>query len=317
VTAYLVPCGLSILDGLALSRCKPAESGDVESTLAGLVTWATRKHRASPDALADAWAQTYPKHAEALALRRWDHRVSAEISTLHGRAPALDLHRDTVVLLSSATDDGVLATLLVATRVARGDLARIHYAATPQRLGAAGAYPMDGRGVLVVLVSGLSDEAPDGFDRAAQGIGDVMRAVRDSVPGPIEVHLAGGHKATLMYCLALAEVLRSTVVDPSTVTAWYLFEERRRNHRAEEPSGNRTPVPAEIRLRRFPNEVLRPMAIELRRAEDKMPAYKRESPGYIFAEVGWESYGRGRRLNAFGHGFLALLRHLAPPAGEG
>jgi hypothetical protein len=324
VTFYLIPTGLSILDNLAKEVGEPHD-WDIAPTDPG---WVAQRLRDSaetyaygderPENVAASWRTEFADHAEDLDIAAWDPVVSAETSTLAARrreaaggpAPTLLGADDTAVLLASQTPEGMCAALLVATMLAGGDPGRVDVAETPAVPTAsatrapAGSYQMHAGRVAVVRVTGLAPQVDGGFTLATFGIGDVMRAVRLAaamVPaGPgrlIDVQLTGGYKAVLLYTMALAEILRSTVhEDGIDVSACYLFEQ----------PGAQTPrIPPtlnEIGLRLFSPTFCHTAALAL----SAVHRGRRPQSGDLDG-VAWETRGRQRRLNALGYGYLALL----------
>jgi hypothetical protein len=327
MTIYLVPTGLSVLDNLAKETGEPdwdvapVDPGWVVEQLTALAK--TRAFAADPaDAVSATWRREFTGVAGDLDIARWGPSVSAETSTLAARrrastgspASALLDPDDTAVLLASQTTAGMCAALIVATALAGGDPGRVHVAETPTvptatataSRAAAGRYPLWPGQVTVVRIHGLAPDGDNGFNVAAFGIGDVMRAVRGaaaSLPAGerrhVDVQLTGGYKAVLLHTMALAEILRS-VADPdgTEVTACYLFEQP-----ASRPDAG-PPVATDIGLRRFSATFCTTAARALSsvyRHPDRRPQSD-DLDG-----VAWETRHGQRRLNAFGHGYLALL----------
>jgi hypothetical protein len=306
VTVHLIPCGISILDGIRTGNGRPAAAADLARARSGLLRWAADAVTCPPDSLVAEWSAALDQHARSLHLGAWGPEVGAETLTLAKRTAAgselnglLD-RGDAVVLLASETKEGLLAALLVATRIAGGATELISYAQTPELpawSGERGRYPIRRGRVAVVRVSGLDPDVADGFRAAAGGIGDVMRAALMASAGDaIDIHLTGGFKATLLHTLALAEILRSkaAVQDASQkVTACYLFE------RAESIGDGKV---TEIGLRSFPRGQLVLMHEELKTVNrGEIPQQAR------LRDVAWSVEGRRPRLNPFGRGYLAIL----------
>jgi hypothetical protein len=146
----------------------------------------------------------------------------------------------------------------------------------------------------------------DGFRAATYGIGDVMRAVRDKAAGDaVDLHLTGGFKATLLNTLALGEILRLTSPEPEKVTACYLFEHAL--------AGEGEPHMTEIGLRTFPRELEPVMRDEL------LTVYgRRHHPDApVFKGAAWSVEDDVPVLNAFGYGYLAILRRWSDLTDEG
>ncbi len=300
---------------MKIGRGKP-DSLDmpVMEALADLKRWA---YMATSDGVTGAalmanWRDQWQSRAAGLRLCEWQPCVNAELSTLAkrtNRTPLVMTDSDTAVLLASQTGDGLLSALLTATYLVGGDLKRIRHSATP--LASAGhgntraTYglgqdpgPRQGR-VCVISINNLRPSPGDQWRKAAGGIGDVMRAIREfGREEEIEVHLTGGFKATLLHTLALAEYLKSTVANPASVTAWSLPD-------TEEESDNNwdDTKPEQIGLRTFHITTVDMLRFEL-------SAIKRnEKPKTSeYAGVAWDTVASGRpALNGFGYGYAALI----------
>ncbi len=311
MTVYLVPCGLSVLDNLDKGKGGPDHAPpDRAGAMTALRSWQRigAAHRAVPDAILADFRNTFEQIRDNLCLADWKPTVSAETSTLAARTSHTDsLQRmlddgHAVVLLASQTDKGMLAALLVAAYLADENLDRVTVAATqPTAPAAEGRYPIAPGTVTVIRISHLSSDVTDGFQRATFGIGDVMRAARGIARGgTIEVHLSGGHKATLLQTMALAEILKSVAVstvptENTDVSAWYLFET--------------AASVTEISLRTFDEEVLPTMRNELDRASHGKRPHANVLKGH-----GWVQNGHGYVLTPFGWGYRALLGAPPPPA---
>ena len=305
MSIYLVPCGISVLDNLALLRGAPRDDLPVVEALDELMAWAAAQVEVGPPLLR-AWHRDCADTVAGIRLPEWNGQVSAELSTL-AKQTGIDrprvTDRDSIVLLASQTTKGLLAGLLTATYLTGGAGERIRHSATHPRGLAGPSAP--GRGspdyglsrghVCLVTVNGLRPREGDGFRAAAGGIGDVMRAVRDHAgTEPIEVHLTGGFKAILMHTLALAEILKSTAQDRASVTAWYLADGEEDWWVTEAD---------EIGLRCFNPDTLGVLRNELADVAGRRPVQSDEYRG-----VAWEmGYGDTPILNAFGHGYRAML----------
>jgi hypothetical protein len=313
VTYYLVPCGISILDGIKDGKGAPPNVTGRTTPLVKLRNWANDTMDQPVAAVMGSWAEAFEADAAPLRIPEWGPAVSAETHTLARRREgqardgrSLKEAGDTVVLLASDTSRGFLAALLTATWIAGGDLARIRCAATPADPPApSGGYPLDRGSIVVVRVVGLDPAVKDGFRAATYGIGDVMRAVRDKAAGDaIDLHLTGGFKATLLHTLALGEILRLTSLEPEKVTACYLFE----HALADEGE----PQMTEIGLRTFPGE-LGPVMLE-----ELLTVYGRRHPDApVFKGAAWSDEDDVPVLNAFGYGYLAILRRRSDLTDEG
>jgi hypothetical protein len=323
MTVYLVPCGLSMLDNLDKGKGGPDPAPpDRAGAMTALRSWQRTGavHRAAPGAVLNDFRHTFEQIRDDLCLADWKPMVSAETSTLAARTRHVDhLQRmlddgHAVALLASQTEQGMLAALLVAAYLADEKLDRIMVAATPPPGPAAdgrlatGSYPMVPGTVTVIRISHLSPDVTDGFRDATFGIGDVMRAARDIARGgTIEVHLSGGHKATLLQTMALAEILKSVAVSTvpaqnTGVSAWYLFED--------------AASVTEIGLRTFDEEVLPTMRDELDCAWRGKHPQTNVLRGHGWLQNEWLQNGQKYTLTPFGRGYQALLG-AHPPSTEG
>lgn len=293
MTVYLVPCGVSLLEGIAAKKAQ----GPRDARPANLVKTAADLGHAvlgRPDGEVLAWwRESASGHAAAAKLGRWEPRVlCAETSTLAASSGISRLRRlldrgDVVVLLASDTDRGVASALYVAQYLAGFDLAGVTYLSTHQQVT---FVPFDMRlakGTLTVLrVRGLNaKQASGGFIDAVAGIGRALRAAFD-FGDELEVHLTGGFKATLLHTMAMTEILYSLA--PDRVRAVYLFEDA---DAAIMPIG----------LRRFSGEECRDMRLELSAVRDG----RYHLGARTFEGIAWN--GADGKLNAFGYGYLAVL----------
>jgi len=302
MTVYLVPCGVSILRNLEIMRPRPVGYLDVPGALQEVAAWA---HDTQGSAVASTWPDAWDWAAERLRLSDWPARVSAELSTLAARWQVDSPHiastdRRTVILLASDTPEGMLAAHLNATYLTAETPTDVGYARTasdpvPPR-------PHD-HPVWVVTLTGLRPFEGDGFRRAAEGVGLVMRAVADAVNTtrePVEAHLSGGFKPTLLHTMALAEMLRSILRGRADVTAWYLAEE------ADEGTGV---GPYQVGLRSYSPMVLNVLRTEL---DDVLRGRIGPEAECEYEGVAWDRLPEPT-LNAFGRGYRALLG--GPPRG--
>ncbi|KXK59003.1 hypothetical protein AWW66_26600 [Micromonospora rosaria] len=298
MTVYVVPCGVSIIDGLTRGRHGHADPQDL---LAQATEFGRRLHadRIPTPTVVHEWWQTIAEAADDTDVSTWSPVVAAETATLAGRdkadidrllATTPQAHR--VVLLASDTPQGLTAALLVATRLARptndGELHRIHYAET-HRSTLTGGLPAGT--VTVVRVRGLAADAPDGLRTGSAGLGGTLRAALDTSNGePVEVHLTGGFKATLLHLLSLAELAHSI---NGKLTAWYL---------PDDLPGRPRSVP--IGLRRFS-----PGYLDWVRDEVTTVARGGRPPIHEVTAHGaaWDDTTGTPRLNGFGEAYLALL----------
>jgi hypothetical protein len=303
MTCCVVPCGISVLDGLTFKK----KQGPSDARPKRLVS-AAAAHGSGvldlPDPQVLAWWSGQVAHdADAARLTDWDPRVlCAETSTLAaaGHSPLHGLldRGDRVMLLASDTGPGVAAALCVGQYIAGLALADTTYVSTPEGLPNEPVNAPAAGQLTIVRLRGLNPaHATGGFIDAVAGIGRVLRAAFDT-GDRIEVHLTGGYKATLLHTLAMTEVLYSQA--PDRVTALYVFEG------ADDPGSPAVP----IGLRRFPPEYIDDMAAELSAVRDG----RREPGAQTFKDMAWT---KADGLNAFGYGYLAVLGHKLSSARPG
>jgi hypothetical protein len=305
MTCCVVPCGISVLDGLTAKKKQgPSDARPKRLESAAVANGRGMLARGVPDAQVLGWWSSQVAHeADAARLTDWDPRVlCAETSTLAaaGHSPQRGLldRGDRVMLLASDTGPGVAAALCVGQYIAGLALADTTYVSTPEGLPNEPVTAPAGGQLTIVRLRGLNPaHAAGGFIDAVAGIGRVLRAAFDTGER-IEVHLTGGYKATLLHTLAMTEVLYSQ--DPDRVTALYVFEG------ADDPGS-----PAvSIGLRRFPPEYIDDMAAELSAVRDG----RREPGAQTFKGMAWTEAGG---LTAFGYGYLAVLGHKLSSARPG
>ncbi|MEV4511592.1 hypothetical protein AB0K00_21775 [Dactylosporangium sp. NPDC049525] len=298
MTVYVLPCGVSILDGLARGR---AGTADATAVVADVVALAGRVHHRTLTAteVAPHWRAELATALDDADLADWRPEVSAETSTL-ARRGTIDLARllsagHRVAVLASDTSRGLAAALLVASRLAGGDLSRLRYAATDEALP---AFPPCT--VTVVRVAGLAPDTRDGLIQGAAGLGAALRAAGTAATGEeLEVHLTGGFKASLLHLLSMTELLHSA--GGTTVTAWYLHDD------TDNPDQART---VQIGLRRFSARYLQRLGEELSNV-----AAGREPPSwddFTLREAAWTHVAGRPTLNGFGAGYLAVLGTTTP-----
>lgn len=305
MTVYVVPCGVSIIDGLAAKKDKGPPNVKPGRLAKGAEDLG-RGVLARPDQeVAGWWAKQAAAETSDAMLASWDPRVlSAETSTLAGsgglgRLRELLDRQDRVLLLASDTARGVAAALCVAQHIAGMALPGVAYLTTPEGLADSPLGADLGPGTLTIArLRGLDPQhAQGGFIDAVAGIGRALRAALD-VGDAVEVHLTGGFKATLLHTLAMTEVLYSLA--PDRVTACYMFED------AGKPDAKATP----IGLRRFSKESCDGMRAELAGIRDG----KRHLGARTFEGLAWTDSGG---LNAFGYGYLAVLGERLTPGRPG
>lgn len=290
-TAYLLPCGISILRALRDNDASYPVTDARQAFLRAEEQWRVDLRDLPEDRLVAAWAETLAEDAKDAAIAEADPaRICAETQTLRtrtGLAPRQLLDRgDRIVLLASDTANGTGAALCTAFIMTEGDPDKIGYVSTPPPEDVEDfpdALPA-GR-VTIVRITGLRPKATD-IGTAVAAIGRVMYAAH-LLGGPLEVHLTGGYKVTLLHTMAMTEILYSKA--PDRVTAWYIEE-------AENE-------PIEIGLRCFSPGLLRDMREELTHA------WKGQPPGgpRTFQGQLWRPQGEGTKLTDFGDGFLAVL----------
>jgi hypothetical protein len=139
------------------------------------------------------------------------------------------------------------------------------------------------------------------LDIAAAGLGQALRAAYDSADGaPVEIHLTGGLKATLLHILLMAEVLHSLNAKVE-VSAWYLYDD----------DAAASPQAVRIGLRCFERIYLGEMRKELCNVRDG-----NATSGRTFEGLAWRGEGPEARLTDFGTAFLAVLGEEIHPPGD-
>lgn len=315
MTVHILTCGVSILDGLGRRRGDPGGAADPGELLDKASAWGGRV-RTSNDTAAVALFTELHSAIDDARLGEWKTGVAAETNSLAARTDFDQALTDghTVVLLASDTDTGLTSAMIGAARISASvdgtiNYERIRYATTPvpvvqPRLEfATWPYQFNAASVTVVRVRGLDPRIPGGLDAAAAGLGQALRAAYDSASGaPVEIHLTGGLKATLLHTLLMAEMLHS-LNKKIDVSAWYLYDDTTEN-----------PDAVKIGLRRFNPAHLRVMREELRtvaRGDGNMT-------DRLFEELAWAGEGEEARLNDFGTAFLAVLgEEEDPPDNDG
>jgi hypothetical protein len=296
-TTYVVPCGVSVLDGLRDPKRPRPEGGRPYPFLTAEKAARPGLRGALAGEVVARWVDQVGADADTAKLGGWPALVCAETTTLSVHTglptPSRLLDRgDRVLLLASDSDEGIAAALCVAYLIAGGKSARICCVDTPADDDAAVTF---GRSlavgkVTIVRVTGLEPDQLN-MHRAVAGIGRTLLAVHD-LGDPIEVHLTGGYKVTLLHTLTMTELLYSRA--PDRVSAWYVFE------------GTEDKKPAMVRmgLRLFMDKHLKGMREELSGVVQKV-----ETRGpYLFERVAWERLDDGTRvLTEFGVGHLAVL----------
>lgn len=305
MTVYVVPCGVSLLDGLTAKKdkgprdCKPARltknAADLGRAVLGL-----------PDAdVVRWWADNASKEAADARLDEWDpHVLSAEANTLAatsrlGRLRCLLDRSDRLLVLASDTERGAAAALYLAQHIAGPALPDVVYQSTPDTLASEPVRATLAAGTLTVLrLRGLDPRHVSGaFIDAVAGVGMALRAAFD-VGEPLEVHLTGGFKATLLHTLAMTELLYSFA--PDRVRACYLFED----------VGSPYDDVIQIGMREFSQAHLDGMRQELIAIRDG----KRYLGDPTLAGIAAAGHGG---LNAFGYGYLAVLGERLTPGRPG
>ncbi|MEU4828521.1 hypothetical protein AB0H37_42290 [Actinomadura sp. NPDC023710] len=293
MTVYVVPCGVSLLDGLRTRK------GPLDSTAPDLAELLEGQSNALPaladDAVTGWWADALAADVEDERLGAWDPRLlSAETHTLTasttGRLSDLAAGGHTITLVASDTGLGIAAALCVAQHITGPHLPGVTYTSTPAELKDAAADPRFVTGpVSIVRLRGLDPGHPrNGFIPAIAGMGHVLRAAFDTGQD-VQVHLTGGYKATLLHTMAMAELLYSLA--PDRITARYVYEE-----------AGVTADAHRIELRRFSAEAIDDMRTELALVrEHRAPGHPR------LRGAAWQAQGRTPELNAFGYAYLAVL----------
>ncbi|MEU4827765.1 hypothetical protein AB0H37_38385 [Actinomadura sp. NPDC023710] len=294
MTTYVVPCGRSVHDGLRKQDYCPPGVVPGRFADAEKAWWPLARLRDDGEAVA-AWADALETKAVASRLPGWNPRVCAEVNTLAVRGPQPPPvllgagHR--IVLLASDTDEGMAAALTTAYIMAGGDTGLIGCISAPADEESALDLPerLPGGRVTVVRIPRLAPRT-SGLRDAVAAIGQVLRAAFD-LGGPLEVHLTGGFKITLLHTLTMTEIIYSR--KPVRTSAWYIFDEE-----------DGAKGPDRIDLRRFPDGYLSAMREELSTVKLK----GRVPVGGAHRGVAWKETPDGRAvLTEFGHGHLAVL----------
>jgi hypothetical protein len=292
-TVYVVPCGLSVLDQLG----KKLAGGTPARTLEKAIDqgkWLAGVNLDDTGSVGAAWLDKVAGKALKAGLAEADaKRLSAETHSLAtrvtSRPPGNGQH---VLLLASDTKDGLSAAFCVGQYLARSCVGQIAYASSPAKDNEPFRLQPAHAPVTVIRIRGLRPAA--NLDLAASGIGKALRSARENADA-VEVHLTGGFKATLLHTLAMTEVLHS--IAPGRVTAWNVFED------ISDPSSDQPMPPTQIGLRTFIAPYPENMRRELANARSGLTGGSR-----TFEGVAWNEGADGtRRLNAFGHGYLAVL----------
>lgn len=300
MTVFLIPCGISIREGLIKQRGAPTGIDFDTQDFDHFARWARHARAGQFDDVAVSWAKEfgsllvgpgkdgYANHC--VYLTRWKPEVSAETDTIAHRAysastPVEEGNR--AVLIASDTDVGLASAMLVATHIA-GGVDRIKQLAVPEFPDQdewTGEFPQEM--VSVVLVRGM-DPTAERLRRSVAGLGRVLSVANDQAPENelIEVHFSGGFKSALLYLITMTEVLASRR-SRDTVQAWCLHED-----------GDSA---VRIDLRRFGEAHLNVLLRALTEVRDRRPL----SPDLaIYRQSGVVD---GDRLTPFGAGFLAVL----------
>ncbi|MGH3403008.1 MAG: hypothetical protein ACRDRJ_10985 [Streptosporangiaceae bacterium] len=302
MTMYVVPCGVSILDGLiskADKRPRDAKPGRLVKSAADLGDGVLARR---DEEVCAWWADNAAAHADEARLLKWEPRVlCAETNSLaasSGLEPLRGLldRGDRVLVLASDTSRGVAAALYVAQHIAGTALPDVAYLTTPDGLPDTPLpLRLDPGTLTIVRLRGLDPRGK--FVEAVAGIGRLLRAAADT-GGAVEVHLTGGFKATLLHTLAMTEVLYSLAAD--RVRACYVFED------SDDPHATVT----SIGMRRFDQVDTDDMRRELKGIRDG----DRNKGARTFEGLAWTESGG---LNAFGYGYLAVLGERLTPGRPG
>lgn len=314
MTVYILPCGVSILDGLSLGRGLPGAAADPTDLRTEAAPCAQRARYSDDSIVVTRYKEDLETVIDEACLGNWAAEVAAETNSLGSRTSLGKVLADghTVVLLASDTNPGVAAAMAVAARIAANpdgtiNYGRIRYVSTPElrvlKPGshAGWSYEFDTGSVTVVRVRELDPRMPGGLDIAAAGLGQALRAAYDSVHDMgVEIHLTGGLKATLLHTLLMAEVLHSLNTDVE-MSAWYLYDD----------DTTASPEAVRIGLRRFEPTYLHEMRKELCNVRDG-----NATSGRTFEGLAWRGRGAEARLTDFGTAFLAVLGEEIRPPGD-
>lgn len=305
---YVVPCGVSVLDELGRDKKKLPPGGSAVTRFIREIDggkWLNGVDLESDDAVVAAWSAKVEAKATDAGLgdgaAKW---LSAETHSLATRLTGGRLGPGQhVLLLASDTRAGLTAAFCVGQYyVTRSASGVIGYTSSPRTAGERWDLAVMKNPVTVIRVRGLKP-AGTNFSLAALGIGRALRAA-DDLGVPVEVHLTGGYKATLLHTLAMTEVLYS--IAPSRVSAWNVFEDTG-------PGDSDDPVtPGNIGLRAH-----RPESLDLWRDELIGARDNRTRGSGVLEGVGWTKDAAGQRqLTDFGWGYLAVLGDSASPRGD-
>jgi len=314
MTVYILPCGVSILDGLSLGRGLPGGAADPTDLCAKAVPWAERARYSDDAMVVTRYQEDLDAVIDEARLGNWAAEVAAETNSLGSRTSLSKVLTDghTVVLLASDTNPGVAAAMAVAARIAANpdgtiSYGQIRYVSTPElrvlEPGSHAGWPYEfvTGSVTVVRVRELNPRIPSGLDIAAAGLGQALRAAYDSAHGMgVEIHLTGGLKATLLHTLLMVEVLHSLSADVE-MSAWYLYDD----------DITASPEAIRIGLRRFESTYLSEMREELCNVRDR-----NATSGRTFEGLAWRGKGAEARLTDFGTAFLAVLGEEIRPPGD-
>ena len=303
MTVYVVPCGVSLLDVLTANKPRWPVNAKPAELVNGASDWGRAVLGLADDEVLSWWSRTATSATRDARLAAWDPRVlCAETSTLAASSGLSDLkglpgRGDTILVLASDTERGVVAALSVAQYIAGADLPGVRYLSTAKHISSASPGFALERGKLTVLRLRKLDpvHAKGGFIDAIAGLGQALRAAFD-LGEPMEVHLTGGYKATLLYTMALTELLYSLA--PDRVSARYLFEDTQ---------GAATT----IGLRQFSRPICDDMRAELVALRDG----KKYAGAVTFENLVWDR--KAKKFNAFGYGYLAVLGEPFPSSGPG
>jgi hypothetical protein len=245
VTVHVISVGVSLRDSLAEPR-KPnrelagrpelaakiqdrkphrllAEQGISDGSAAS--AWLSRAlAEAGSQERDDAAAAGLAELSAGVRPDLWPDSVSAELGTfarVRGAGRPLG-RKDTAILVSSDTADGLVAGLWNSIALTGGNLGRVRYLAAPDQ-------PQeDPRGhAVLVRVPGLDAGDEQGFRQAMRGLGLLGHNLLGvNGIGPDEAfrfYLSGGFKAAIPYLIGLAEGLRS--LSPERDVAAYVLHE--------------------------------------------------------------------------------------------
>lgn len=286
MTVFILPCGTSVLSNL-----RAGDRGSIKcfEQVRQMERWADEEGLADegPDRWANAVDDRLRPRLPTTVQRRL---ISAECSSLWQPPIAQQAPRgtDTVVLLASATNEGVLAALVNALLI--GGQVTFH-TGPPGASGTKTAEIVakgDGPTTHVVRIGGLLPNSTETFTEAMVHVALALRWAA-TLDGARALYLAGGYKATVPYLVVLTEYLRA---QHGQVRTFCLHE----------GDGTGHPPPVEIYLRKVDPEA------DTRELDAATAGSLGPTEGRL-RNFAYERRNDGRdHLTPLGHAIRALLR---------